>query len=68
MGRWRERRGLMAIDRKMGYVLVCFFSLKEKNIHSETHKSQPHSRKAISNPLQGGRRCQVRLILLTILY
>lgn len=67
-GQERGGTGVNGRGQENGIFACMIFPLKEKNIHSKTHKSQPHSRKAISNPLQGGKRCQVRLILLTILY
>lgn len=43
--------GINGCLQEDGIFSCMIFPLKEKNIHSETHKSQPGSRKAISNPL-----------------
>lgn len=63
----RPSRGLPAAAGG-GDISYMNFPLKDKHIHSKIHKSQTRGRKAISNPVQGGRRCWARLIPLTILY
>lgn len=67
-GQAEGEQGINGGLQEDGIFSCMIFPLKEKNIHRETRKSQPRTRKAICNPLQGGRRCRVRLIPLTILY